>query len=171
MISQRFGCTLFALSLILIVAPPAHAQGELHRGASEVQTHDDDVEEQLVQLNTELLKQYMLHHNIERYEQVALDDYIFLAGIGVIETKEEVLATVENLDIDSVAITNEEFRLYGPTAVLVGRLDVDGRVLGTQLPGQIRYISVFVEHEGEWRLLSRAHAWVRDPRALMEENE
>lgn len=123
-------------------------------------------EEFLVELNRELFERYVLHHDTETYAQTALDDYVFVAAIGAIETREEVLATTGNLDIRSLAITNHEFRHHGDTAVLIGTLDMEGYILGHKVDGKRRYMSVFVHLDGQWRLMARSLSPVVHPRQL-----
>jgi hypothetical protein len=125
-----------------------------------------ETEEFLAELNRELFERYILHHDTETYAQTALDDYIFVAAIGAIETREEVLATADNLDIRSLTVTNHEFRHHGNTAVLVGTLDMEGHILGHNVDGKRRYMSVFVHLDGQWRLMARSLSPVVHPRQL-----
>lgn len=129
------------------------------------------IEKFLVQLNRELFEQYILRHDTKQYSRVALDDYVLVASIGAIESREEVLATADNLDIRSLTVTNNEFRHHHTTAVLVGTLDMEGTILGHDVSGQMRYLSVFVELDGDWRLMARSLSPVIDPRRLYGDPE
>lgn len=127
--------------------------------------------EYLVRLNTEMLEEYILHHNTELYAQSTLVDYLLVVDIGLIETREQVLATATNLDMKSVEITNEEFLHYGDTAVLIGTLELEGSILGHTVDGKLRYMRVFVNHDGRWRLLSGSFSPVVHPSVLYGEPE
>jgi hypothetical protein len=124
-----------------------------------------EIESRLIEFNRELWEEYMLHHNTAPYQRLALPEYLFLADIGLVETKEQVIATVGNLKIEALSIVHEEFRLHGQTAVLMGRLEVEGEVLGIRLPPVMRYLSVFVlSKEQEWKVLAQSLTRVIDPR-------
>lgn len=110
-------------------------------------------------------------NKIDPYARVTLDDYLLIVEIGFIETREEVLSTVENLDMNSVRITNEEFLHYRDTAVLVSTLELEGSILGHTVDGKLRYMRVFVNHDGRWRLLSGSFSPVVHPSVLYGDPE
>lgn len=126
----------------------------------------ENLEKYLTQLHTELMEEYILHHNTELYADIMLDDYLLVVEIGLIENRELLLTTVGNLDIHSAILTNEEFLHYGSTAVLIGTLEMEGKILGHTIDGMLRYMSVFVMHEDRWRLLSGSFSPVVHPSVL-----
>jgi hypothetical protein len=130
-----------------------------------------NVEEQLIRLNTEMLEQYTLHHNTQLNEEIMLDDYIFMASIGKIESKEDVINTVGNLNIRSASITYNEFRHHDPTAVLVGTLHLDGFITNTRVNARMRFMSVFVYVDDQWRLMARSFSPIVHPSVLYGEPE
>lgn len=125
-----------------------------------------NVEEQLVRLNKKMMEQYILHHNTELNEEIMLDDYIFVASIGKIESKEDVINTVGNLNIQSASIAHNEFRHHAPTAVLVGTLNMEGSIDNQRMNAQIRYLSVFIFQNDEWRLMARSFSPIVHPSIL-----
>jgi hypothetical protein len=125
-------------------------------------------EQELVELNRHLFERMMLHHDATPYEEVALPEYLFVANIGIVESKEEVTTTLENLSIEWVTIENEEIRVRDDTAILIGSMRVQGSVLGFPLPGHMRYMSVFVRTGGGWRLMAQSLTEVNDPRLSVE---
>ena len=135
------------------------------------ETVESELKERLIELNRQLWEEYMLRHNTEPYQRAALPEYLFLANIGLVETKDEVIATVGNLQVDAVRVANEEFRLHENTAILIGKLEVRGRVLGHPLPPQMRYMSVFVKSSGEWRVLAQSLTEVVNPRDLQRKDK
>jgi hypothetical protein len=125
-----------------------------------------NVEEQLVRLNTEMLEQYTLHHNTQLNEKIMLDDYIFVASIGKIESKEDVISTVGNLNIQSASITYNEFRHHDPTAVLVGTLHMEGFITNIKVNARMRFMSVFINVDDQWRLMARSFSPIVHPSVL-----
>ena len=131
----------------------------------------ENVEEYLIQKHTEMMEQYILHHNTEPYADLMLDDYLLVVEIGLIEDRELLLTTVGNLDIQSARLTNEEFLHYDSTAVLIGSLEMEGKILGNTIDGKLRYMSVFILHEDRWRLLSGSFSPIVHPSVLYGEPE
>ena len=157
--------SLFFLSALALLPFLLYA-GERQPGTK---VDGQEIEQCLIDLNAELFERYILYHDTETYATTALDDYIFVASIGVIETREQVLTTADNLDITALTITHNEFRHHGDSAVLVGTLDIEGTILGYNVDGQRRYMSVFVHQDGRWRLMARSLSPVVHPRQLYGE--
>ena len=156
--------TFAFLSLFLWTSP---LLAKHHKPIEEPGVHEiTNVEDYLIQLNREMLEQYILYHNTEPNSRIMLNDYIFVASIGVIETKEEVISTVGNLDIHSADITHNEFRRHGQTAVLVGTLGMQGSISGNNINSQIRYMSVFIYQQDKWRLMARSFSPIVHPSVL-----
>jgi len=132
--------------------------------------YGDNPEEYLVRLHTEMMEEYVLHHNTELYAETTMDDYLLVVEIGLIETRDEVLTTVGNLDMKTVNLTNEEFLHYGDTAVLIGKMELDGSILGHTVAGKVRYMSVFIKHHGQWKMLSGSFSPVVNPGVLYGES-
>jgi hypothetical protein len=124
----------------------------------------ENPEPHLVELNAHLFERLLLHHDPAPYRETALPEYRFVASIGIVENLDEVTTDLDNLAVRVLHITNEETLLRGSTAVLIGTMHMEGSVLGYPLPEDMRYMSVFVHEDGEWRLLSRSLTPVDDPR-------
>jgi hypothetical protein len=154
--------------ILITLSLSTHAVSKPEKKSSEVVeiTKIKDVEEFLIRKNTEMMEQYILHHNTEPYADLMLDDYLLVVEIGLIEDRELILTTVGNLDIQSAKLTNEEFLHYDSTAVLIGTLEMEGKILGHTIDGKLRYMSVFILHEGRWRLLSGSFSPVVHPSIL-----
>ena len=117
------------------------------------------------------MEQYILHHNTHPYADVMMDDYLLVVEIGLIENRDHLLTTVGNLDIQSATLVNEKFLHYDSNAVLIGTLEMEGKILGHTIDGMVRYMSVFILHEGRWRLLSGSFSPVVHPSVLYGEPE
>ncbi len=117
-----------------------------------------ELERMLVELNERILVEYVLHNNPVPLEEAARSDF-FLVGPAGVESRERVVATVGNLDADSVSVENTEVRLYGSpsasAAVLAGTLRSEGRLGGRPMP-VLSYLSVYVREAGGWRLAARS---------------
>jgi len=155
----------FLLLFLIISVPRVEAMDN-----KRIEKVDDSeivyVEEQLVRLNTEMLEQYTLHHNTQLNEEIMLDDYIFVASIGKIESKEDVINTVGNLNIQSASITYNEFRHHDPTAVLVGTLHMEGFISNIKVNARMRFMSVFINVDDQWRLMARSFSPIVHPSVL-----
>ena len=130
----------------------------------------ENIEEFLIRKHTEMMEQYILHHNTEPYADLMLDDYLLVVEIGLIEDRELLLTTVANLDIQTAKLTNQEFLHYDSTAVLIGTLEMEGKILGNTIDGKLRYMSVFILHDGRWRLLSGSFSPIVHPSVLYGEH-
>lgn len=125
------------------------------------QTANEDakqLKQMLTKLNEQVLVEYILHNNTGPLETAALDDF-FLVGPAGVESRNRVVATVDNLEVDSVSVENTEIRLYGSpdasSAVLAGTLRPKGSLEGRPMP-ILTYLSVYVLEEYEWRLAARS---------------
>lgn len=134
------------------------------------QTTNEDakhLEQMLTKLNEQVLVEYILHNDTGPLETVALDDF-FLVGPAGVESRNRVVTTVDNLEVDSVSVENTEIRLYGSpdtsSAVLAGTLRPKGTLGGRPMP-VLSYLSVYVREGNEWRLAARSLT------PLMEEPE
>jgi hypothetical protein len=115
---------------------------------------DSGGEQALLDLNESILREYVVRNNTLPLEATALGDF-FAATPGGIESRAHVIATVGNVDVDSVTIENTEIRIHGAAALLAGTLRPYGRLNGRPMP-TLTYLSVYVRQEGRWRLAARS---------------
>lgn len=160
-----------SLGLIAILMSFSICMAENTTKKLDLSNSEENLEKYLTQLHTELMEKYILHHDAELYADIMLDDYLLVVEIGLIENREHLLTTVGNLEIQSAKLSNEEFLHYGSTAVLIGILEMEGKILGHTIDGMLRYMSVFIMHEGRWRLLSGSFSPVVHPTVLYGEPE
>lgn len=132
---------------------------------------EENLEEYLTGLYAELMEAYILHHNTDLYAKHTTEDYLLVVEIGLIEDRDEVLTTVENIDFRSVLIENEEFLHHGDTAVLIGKKEMKGSIMGYTIDATIRYMAVFVQDEDRWKMLSGSFSPVVHPSVLYGEPE
>ncbi|MEP2937490.1 MAG: nuclear transport factor 2 family protein [Gilvibacter sp.] len=118
-------------------------------------------EDELVALNKNIYTEYILNHNTKPFAQAAKGDFVLITGIGTLETKEQVIAGVENLNISSLEVISDDVLYIKNGAVIIGTLVMKGTVMGQPIPGKMRFSSVFVKEDGKWKLQSRTMTPVR----------
>ncbi|TVR33799.1 MAG: nuclear transport factor 2 family protein [Balneolaceae bacterium] len=163
--------TIAFITLFTLLTMPVLAMAQNTAKNPETYTSAENLEEYLTGLYSELMKEYILHHNTDLYAKHTMEDYLLVVEIGIIEDRELVLTTVENLDFTSVTIENEEFLHHGDTVVLIGTKDMKGRIMGYTIDATMRYMSVFVQEEGRWKMLSGSFSPVVHPGVLYGEPE
>lgn len=111
---------------------------------------------EIINLNRRIMQQQIIERDSDLFDQSSLEEFIVVAPGGRIENKTEALGGVNAWDAASIDVRDEQVVIHGPTAVLVGRLEIDGvmRPVGTLPP--MKFMAVFVETGGEWKLLARS---------------
>ncbi|HET7273347.1 MAG TPA: nuclear transport factor 2 family protein [Rubrobacter sp.] len=82
--------------------------------------------------------------------------YLQIDSRGGVVGKEQVLASFRSGERHwTEAHSDEHFvRVYGNTAVVVGRWQARGTNAGRSFDYQARYVSVWVRHDAGWRMVS-----------------
>lgn len=114
------------------------------------------LEQELITVHDKQLREYMLNHNVEPLANISADDYFFVAAIGLLESRENVLKTAKNLKVEAFSISNDKVVVNEGTAVLSGVMEIQGTVMGHPLPKKMRYLSVFVKTPDGWKLQARS---------------
>ncbi|TLU66167.1 nuclear transport factor 2 family protein [Thalassotalea litorea] len=122
-----------------------------------------DDSKSLIQLHEEITRAYMLDGNVAPLDEATRQDYFLVAGIGLLETKEHVLQTADNLKVTQVSFHNDRIIINDDTAILTGTINPVGTIMGHPLPQQFRYLSVFIKEQGSWKLQARSITPVRKP--------
>jgi len=158
-------------SIILITLSISTSLAQGTTTNPDLSASEKTLEEYLTGLYAELMEEYILHHNTDLYAKHTTEDYLLVVEIGLIEDRELVLTTVENLNFRSVIIENEKFLHHGDTVVLIGNKEMNGSIMGYTIDATIRYMSVFVQEEGRWKMLSGSFSPVVHPGVLYGEPE
>jgi len=132
--------------VVAVAAIPSRAAEKNDRGG--------ELEKTLTELNERVLEEYILNNNVEPLEGIATADFFVETPVGI-ESRKQVIETVGNLDVDSIAIENTEIHLYGPTEVLAGTVKVVGQLGGRPMP-PITYLSVYAQEGDRCRLFARS---------------
>jgi ketosteroid isomerase-like protein len=114
----------------------------------------DAVEQVLVAEREWLLAH--LHLDIPALERLMDPDYLQIAPGGDTVNKEQVLASFRSGERhwDEAHSDEHHVRVYGNTAVVVGRWRARGENAGRSFDYQARFVSVWVRRDREWRMVS-----------------
>lgn len=111
---------------------------------------------EIIELNRRITHQQIIERDPGLFEEMSLDQFLVVAPGGRIENKIEAVGGVNAWEAESVEIRDERVIFHEGTAVLVGRLQVNGvmRPVGALPP--MKFMAVFVETGDGWRLLARS---------------
>lgn len=86
--------------------------------------------------------------------RILVDDFVGVGPLGFLLTKEEWLQRIESgaLRYEALAWDEAATRVYGDTAVVVGRQTSEATYQGHATGGTLRTTLVLVRGGGEWRL-------------------
>jgi hypothetical protein len=98
----------------------------------------------------------IIERDPDLFRDISLDQFLVVAPGGRIETKDEAIRGVTGWEAESIEVRDEQVIFHGNTAVLVGRLKIDGvmRPVGTLPP--MKFMAVFVDSSDGWKLLARS---------------
>jgi hypothetical protein len=119
------------LPMLVLAAAVAMTSAMGANGEQSLETH-------LAELNRQTFEDYALRHDVELYSQATLPEYLLVVNIGIVETRDEVLATASNLAVDALHVEHDHFARNGDTAVVSGLLHLEGTILGQPLPPRVR---------------------------------
>ncbi len=118
-------------------------------------------EDELIGFNKNIYVEYVLNNNPKPFAEAATDDFVLITGIGTIENKQQVINGVKNLKITSLKVMVDKTIITDCVGIVVGKLVMEGTVMGQPIPKNIRFSSVFVKEGGKLRLKSRTMTPVR----------
>jgi ketosteroid isomerase-like protein len=120
--------------------------------------HDQDVRS-VVQAEQALAKAH-LNLDVEVFESLLHPGYAIIQPGGVVEGKAKTLASLRSGQRQwQIARSKDlDVRLYGDTAVVIGRWRSQGRNGDTDFDYSARFLSVWVREDGIWRNVAFASA-------------
>lgn len=110
----------------------------------------------LKQLNRELFESVILRRDTTQWSAVALEELLVIPPGGVLENRAQAFAGVRAFDVRALAVVTDSVAIHDDTAVLVGRLTLDGEVRPVGRVGPLRFMTVFVRTDDGWKLLARS---------------
>lgn len=84
------------------------------------------------------------------------DDFIGIGPLGFMLTKQEWLARHRSGDLkyESFNLDEVKARVYNDAAILTGRQVQNAAYRGNPVQGQFRITLVFIQQQGQWRLVN-----------------
>lgn len=109
-------------------------------------------------------RQAQLDNNIAEIDRLLADDYIGISANGTIETKAQTLAQRKagTLRITSLQLDGLKVRVYGDTAVVTSRADLQGTNGESDISGTYRYTRVYNYRLGQWKIVSFEASRIHD---------
>ena len=145
---------LFIAALILTVAPMGVAQKQKRQDG-----HRISVEEAIRRLDNERI-QAQIHADATALDHIYAADFIGVGPSGRVRTKPQVISDFTSGDLKFQSITTDgvQVRVYGNTAVETGRSTMIGQDKGQTVPRDTRFTRVWVQQQGQWRLVANHYS-------------
>jgi ketosteroid isomerase-like protein len=109
-------------------------------------------------------RQAQLSNDVAVMDRLLADDYIGISATGTIETKPEALALrrAGTLHITALDLNDLKVRIYGDTAVVTSRADLEGTNGASDISGKYRYTRVYNRRYGQWKIVSFEASRIHD---------
>ena len=108
----------------------------------------------------------LISADVAALDRLLADDFLLIDVMsGSDVTKASLLAVIESgqLRFEAVEPVESLVRLYQTTAVITGRTQMRGRFAEQPFTVSSRYTHVFVEQQGQWRLVTAQGTQVSAP--------
>jgi uncharacterized protein (TIGR02246 family) len=134
------------LIAVLIVSLPAIGAAQGQNAGTALST------EQQIKALEEERNRAILSGNAAAMDRMTADDYTFITLRGELRTKSEILKGFQSgsFKYESREISDLNVRVYGDTAVVVGRSIQKGAENGKDYSGDYRFTRVYVKQRGRW---------------------
>lgn len=112
-------------------------------------------------------REAMLRSDAAAVSTMLADDYMGISPMGTLQSKEQTLAILRagSMRFKSLEFSDRKVRLYGATAVVTSRAEVDGVSPDGPLTGSYRYTHVWVRNpQGVWKIVSFEASRIDEPR-------
>lgn len=110
----------------------------------------------LEQLNRDLFESAILRKDTTQWSALSLQQLLVVPPGGVLENRAQAFAGVRAFDVRALTVVTDIVVIHENTAVLVGRLTLDGEVRPLGRLGPLRFMTVFVRTNAGWKLLARS---------------
>lgn len=160
---QETACILVFVTLFVLCAAPSYG-GLLPRRGDKHEQHKE------VEAIEYQWRQAMLNNNLGDMDKLLADDYIAITANGTIETKAQAIAArrAGTLRITRMDISDTKVRIYGDTAVVTSRAEINGSNGASDVSGHYRYTRVYNYRLGKWKIVSFEASRMRDPNSLQK---
>jgi ketosteroid isomerase-like protein len=109
-------------------------------------------------------REAQLSNDVAVMDRLLADDYVGISASGIIETKPEALALrrAGTLHITALDLNDLKVRIYGDTAVVTSRADLEGTNGASNISGKYRYTRVYNRRFGQWKIVSFEASRIND---------
>jgi ketosteroid isomerase-like protein len=146
--AARLKRALPALTVLLLLPACHPAWAFPHRERTNVRKEIEALEQKW--------RQAILTNNVSDMDHLLADDYIGITSNGTVETKAQDLAqrragTVRITELD---LSDMHIRVYGDTAVVTSKAQLQGTNGASDISGGYRYTRVYNRRLGQWKIVS-----------------
>jgi ketosteroid isomerase-like protein len=101
-------------------------------------------------------RQAILTNNVGELDRLLADDYIGITSNGTVETKAQDLAErrAGTIRITELDLSDMHIRVYGDTAVVTSKAQLQGTNGASDIGGEYRYTRVYTRRLGQWKIVS-----------------
>ena len=141
---------------LVMLAATSIALGQKHSAKRDQRRN---VEQAIRRLDDQRI-QAQVHADATTLDRIYADDFIGVGPSGTVRTKPQVLADFTSGDLKFQSITTDEVqvRVYENTAVETGLSTMTGQDKGKDVPRDTRFIRVWVNQRGRWRLVANHYS-------------
>jgi ketosteroid isomerase-like protein len=118
---------------------------------------NEAAKDEVIRLNREIFERVVAGRDREALRQLTHEQFLVIPPGGIVEDKAEALEGIEAFrGVTGVHVSGEQVALHGETAVVVGKVVIEGEVPPMGKVPPVRFMSVFVREGDQWRLLARS---------------
>jgi uncharacterized protein (TIGR02246 family) len=137
-----------------VVGVAVLALGVAGRAHTPVRTQTASTEQELIKLENEWGAAWV-KHDVAFFERIEADDYTWTSPDGEVWTKARDIEFVKSMgsgkDVTmSQVIAEMKVRVYGDTAVVIGRDIVEEKIEGKDVSHQERWTDTWIKRDGRW---------------------
>jgi ketosteroid isomerase-like protein len=107
--------------------------------------------------------------DVRALDRIMVEDFLLIDVMNGSEiSKQAFLAAIGSRQIkfESIEPTENRVRLYQKTAIITGRTQMAGLIGNTPFAASSRYTHVFVDQQGEWRLVTAQGTQILPPQPV-----
>ena len=156
--STKHESMLLAVLLMLVCAAPVALNAGMPRAQKHESRHEIDQLE-------ETWRDAVMKSNTTVMESLLADDYMAITASGMLQTKEQALASLRagRIRFTTLDISDRKVRFYGTTALVTSLAMVQGTTSEGDLSGSYRYTRVYVKDaQGAWKIVSFEVSKIRE---------
>jgi ketosteroid isomerase-like protein len=113
------------------------------------------VEQEVLRVEDTLLDA-LVRRDVETLERLLGSEFVLSGANAALETRAQYLESAKTPDRELAPLTMEEreVRVYGGTAVTVGRVHLRGQWVERKLDLRLRYTHVYAQRDGRWQAVA-----------------